>query len=364
MYRLLRISICTGALLSGLILFAQQPATIDNEPAVRFEQSPGYYHYLAFCRTPKAASTQMPKTGLPIDQIEFGLGWYVKASVSRGTGAASPEIDGRIVVSQHHVRFIPANPQYADQYLDLSHDEVELSHSAGKPDGFLHSKDAMVSFQFRKICLTCAAGAPIPAGLNSALVDQEFALLNETVTKFESGWRKSYRLSKGDHTDLGSGTQPASVATSAAPRTSAPPPSTASIPETPAVSTAPSPRTPSATANAVPAALVRTSTPIVTGVPRKPVKIGSGAADGLLVKKIPPSYPLEAKLVRLEGTVVLHAVIDRTGEVSEVNALSGPPLLESAALDAVKQWKYKPYLLNGEPVEIQTQITVNFKLPR
>jgi len=91
MYRLLRISICTGALLSGLILFAQQPATIDNEPAVRFEQSPGYYHYLAFCRTPKAASTQMPKTGLPIDQIEFGLGWYVKASVSRGTGAASPE---------------------------------------------------------------------------------------------------------------------------------------------------------------------------------------------------------------------------------------------------------------------------------
>ena len=92
------------------------------------------------------------------------------------------------------------------------------------------------------------------------------------------------------------------------------------------------------------------------------MKIGSGAADGLLVRKIPPSYPLEAKLVRLEGTVVLHAVIDSAGEVSQVNALSGPPLLESAAVDAVKQWQYRPFSQNGQPVDVETTIEVVFAL--
>src|SRR6516225_6741838 len=102
MDRALRIFLCTGMLLSGLLLFAQEPATIDSEPAVRFEQSPGYYHYVAFCRTPKAFTAQIPKSGLPLDAIEFGLGWYVKASVARSAGAtsgASPEVEGRIVVS-------------------------------------------------------------------------------------------------------------------------------------------------------------------------------------------------------------------------------------------------------------------------
>jgi len=95
--------------------------------------------------------------------------------------------------------------------------------------------------------------------------------------------------------------------------------------------------------------------------PRR-VKIASEAANGLLVRKIPPPYPLEAKLVRLEGTVVLHAIIDKTGEVSQVNALSGPPLLESAAVGAVKQWQYRPYSMNGQSVDVETTIKVVFAL--
>ena len=94
----------------------------------------------------------------------------------------------------------------------------------------------------------------------------------------------------------------------------------------------------------------------------KPVRIASKAADGRLIKKIPPEYPLEAKLVRLEGTVVLRAVIDRSGDVSEVFALSGPPLLESAAVDAVKQWQYRPFSVNGQPVDVETTIDVCFAL--
>src|SRR5205814_809331 len=221
MYRLLRIFFCAGMLLSGLLIFAQEPATIDGEPAVRFEQSPGYYHYLAFCRTPKAFTAQVPKPGTPLDAIEFGLSWYVKALVTRSasaTSGASPEVDGRIVVSAHHVRFMPRDPQFADQYVDLSRGEVELAHSFGKADGWLRSKDIVVNFQFSKICLSCAAGTPVPPGSNSALLEREFALLDETLTRFESGWRKTYRMSKGEPADLTGGNQPASVAASAGPR--------------------------------------------------------------------------------------------------------------------------------------------------
>src|SRR4051794_3822263 len=128
MSRMLRISLRFALLLCGLvhdgrILQAQEPATIDNQLAVRFEQSPGYFNYAAFCRTPKEFSAQIPKSGLPLDKIEFGIGWYVTATVTR-TGTASPEVDGRIVVSPHHVRFIPRNPQLADAYLDFPRGEV------------------------------------------------------------------------------------------------------------------------------------------------------------------------------------------------------------------------------------------------
>jgi protein TonB len=68
--------------------------------------------------------------------------------------------------------------------------------------------------------------------------------------------------------------------------------------------------------------------------------------------------------MRIEGKVELVATISSTGEISHVKVLSGDSQLTKAATDAVKKWKYKPYLLNGEPVEIQTQITVVFKLPQ
>lgn len=366
MSRMLRISLpvallLTGWLHVGSILRAQEPATIDSEPAVRFEQSPGYFHYAAFCRTPKAFTAQMPKSGLPLDQIEYGIGWYVRGSVTRTAGAAgvaSPEVDGRIVVSPHHVRFVPSSPQFAGQYFDIPHGEVELEHSPGHPDAVLKGKDVALSFQLRKICLTCQVGAPVPPGLNAALLDQEFALLSDTLTQFESGWRKTYRLSKGGSAEVASGNRPASTEH---PARESKRPGNSDPAESPAISFEPSKQV-------NPASLATSHTrasisPPTMGLPSaRPVRITSGAADGLLVKKVPPSYPLDAKLVRLEGTVVVKAVIDRSGEVSEVNALSGPPLLESAAIDAVKQWQYRPYAVNGEPVDVETTIEVVFAL--
>jgi protein TonB len=94
------------------------------------------------------------------------------------------------------------------------------------------------------------------------------------------------------------------------------------------------------------------------------LNVSQGVSQGLLIKKVPPSYPPSALRMRIEGNVELVATIAKTGEIAHVKVLSGDSQLTKAATDAVKQWKYKPYLLNGEPVEIQTQITVKFKLPQ
>ncbi len=93
------------------------------------------------------------------------------------------------------------------------------------------------------------------------------------------------------------------------------------------------------------------------------VNVSKGVSQGLLFKQVQPKYPPNALRLRIEGAVELMATISKSGSISAVSVLSGDPQLAHAALDAVKQWKYKPYLLNGSPVEIQTQITVKFKLP-
>jgi TonB family protein len=92
------------------------------------------------------------------------------------------------------------------------------------------------------------------------------------------------------------------------------------------------------------------------------VRISAGVAQGLLVKKVPPSYPEDARQSRIQGQVVLKALIDTNGDVADLDLISGHPALAPAAIAAVKQWKYKPYLLNGQPVNAETQITVNFTL--
>jgi periplasmic protein TonB len=97
--------------------------------------------------------------------------------------------------------------------------------------------------------------------------------------------------------------------------------------------------------------------------PQQTLKISQGVSQGLLVKRVTPVYPQQARQMRLEGSVQLLATIGKSGDVTSVKQLSGDGILGRAAADAVRQWKYKPYYLNGEPIEIQTQVTVNFKLP-
>ena len=85
---------------------------------------------------------------------------------------------------------------------------------------------------------------------------------------------------------------------------------------------------------------------------------------GGLIHKVVPEYPIIAKQLRVEGAVILLATVGKDGRVEHVQAVSGPPLLVRPAIAAVEQWQYRPYLLNQEPVVVQTQITVNFVLNR
>lgn len=107
-------------------------------------------------------------------------------------------------------------------------------------------------------------------------------------------------------------------------------------------------------------------TPPSSAVPEKvavrTINIASGVMTGMILKKVAPGYPLSAKEQGIQGTVVLQATINKTGRIENLRVISGPPELQKAALNAVKKWVYKPYLLNGEPVEVMTTINVIFTL--
>ncbi len=107
--------------------------------------------------------------------------------------------------------------------------------------------------------------------------------------------------------------------------------------------------------NSTPTAVPKVATP-------SRIRVSSGVSQGLLIHEVRPVYPALARQARIQGTVVLQAVIGKDGSIQGLKVVSGHPMLAPAALEAVKQWRYKPYYLNGEPVEVDTTINVNFTL--
>ena len=132
----------------------------------------------------------------------------------------------------------------------------------------------------------------------------------------------------------------------------------------------PSPAAP--TNEDIPVIAASSSTPIDLGkvieaepvVPRLSVPISQGTSGGVLVHKVQPVYPAEARRLHVAGSVVIDAVVNVEGQVDELKLVSGDPLLSAAALDAVRKWEYSPYLLNGKPIPRQTRITISFIAPQ
>jgi TonB family protein len=97
------------------------------------------------------------------------------------------------------------------------------------------------------------------------------------------------------------------------------------------------------------------------GVPQR-VRVPQGVMSGLVLHKVQPEYPSDAKAQHIQGIAQFKAIIDKEGNVANLQLISGHPMLAPAAIDAVKQWKFRPYLLNGEPVEVEGMLTVSFTL--
>lgn len=106
------------------------------------------------------------------------------------------------------------------------------------------------------------------------------------------------------------------------------------------------------------------STPVAVPKVATPqrVRVSQGVSQGLLIRKINPTYPPLARQARIQGQVLLQAQISKDGSIENLQLISGHPMLAPAAIEAVKQWRYKPYMLNGEPVAVDTQVVVNFTL--
>ena len=96
--------------------------------------------------------------------------------------------------------------------------------------------------------------------------------------------------------------------------------------------------------------------------PPKHLRVSSGVADELKIHDAKPHYPREAQKMGIQGDVILQATIDTKGNLANLKVLQGDPILVKAAVDAVKQWRYRPYILNGEPVDVDTTIKVQFHL--
>jgi protein TonB len=107
---------------------------------------------------------------------------------------------------------------------------------------------------------------------------------------------------------------------------------------------------------------ITTGRAAVIGARPQKVIISSGVMAGNLLDKVPPQYPAIAKAARIQGTVVLQATISKAGTIENLRVVNGPPMLQQAAIDAVRSWRYKPFLLNGEPVEVETTVNVVFNL--
>ena len=101
--------------------------------------------------------------------------------------------------------------------------------------------------------------------------------------------------------------------------------------------------------------------PPKVATPQK-LRVSQGVAEGNLLRRVEPQYPQMAKVAHIQGDVVLAATISKGGSIENLHQISGHPILVQAAMEAVKQWRYKPYLLNGEPVEVETTIKVTFKM--
>ena len=215
------------------------------------------------------------------------------------------------------------------------------------------------------------SAAPTPVTSAAPSSQPASATVSEAAVPKTAPEAKDITLSTNESSDSETPAKPSTSASSKpAPAKAGPAPLVVKGGDIPAVHTKPAAAdtpAPSMIGLATPGSSAPPLNLVGNGNESKPVlqtlHISQGVSQGLLIKKVQPVYPRNALTMHMEGAVELTATVSKSGAITAVKVVSGEQLLTKAAVDAVKQWKYKPYLLNGEPVEIQTQVTINFKLP-
>jgi periplasmic protein TonB len=239
-------------------------------------------------------------------------------------------------------------------YWGVSH--FRGSESQQKPDTASSAVPANVSQPAASTSKSAPLEKPSATLTPATQPNKIQSIIDETAGETHSATESAHKSSSESSEDSQPEPQPlmvkggkAATRTKATADTAAPPPSMIGIA--------------GADSAAPPAGLVPTTAPALRPT-LSTVNVSQGVSTGLLIKKVAPSYPPNALRMHIEGEVELLATISKDGDITHIKVVSGNSQLTKAATDAVKQWKYKPYLLNGEPVEIQTQVTVRFKLPQ
>lgn len=473
-------------LVLGVLLFlwnqraevsAQDPAFIGGNKALRFEESPGVFHYLYSCMTGREMM-RLPQIAAKLNgATETAVCWPATALRAKKNGTsydASPVMQGLIVTSAHDFRFIPNDIKNADLYADYRPEEIDVQHKPGEAFAFFGTKDVFFKFGFANFCAACESGTTPPPTKDTAQLDREFELLRDSIRHFEALSQQVTDRAAKVRVEIRPDNQPgvadipeslklysdlnerfaemcpepakscirafaafekcksASWGTECGQRPTCSEACGVTLqdlrklnasgcvqfdqqgvslsPDWTEVAKAknksnlpigtfqpgfvdlqaqPGPNVPTSVGCSVSKILERASMPGLgvagmeglggtaalegaVGSPYGPrnikmvapnrVSITAGVATGMLLKKVAPEYPPIAKAARVQGTVVLQATISKAGAISDLHVVDGPPLLQSAALDAVKQWQYRPFLLNGEPVEVETTINVIFIL--
>ena len=280
----------------------QASSQFSHQPAVTYDEGAGYFHHVAAVQAANKSDD---------GETHGELVWPVRLLLAKsvaGKLTLQPPMSGLLRIGDGFVSFVPDVEDAEHPVLKLPTAELTFQHEAGKDDASFPNK--YIAFQFLSECRGCAPNAP--AQLNPAQLDAEYSALGESLKNFQPVFARLQAQMPGG-VPGGTGSKPKEVK-------------------------------------------------ILRDI-SSPVKIAPVVVAGQLLKRVNPVYPPYAQSARVSGIVVVHALISREGRVKQVTVVSGPGLLQDAAADAVRQWVYKPYLLNGEPMEVDTTVSVNFVLP-
>jgi TonB family protein len=362
------------------VSIAQEPALLQGHSAVRFEEAPGVFHYITPCTETKPYADHEAATALcwrvRAAHVERIDGKLVQSAVSRGVVRITADVVG----------FVPDVPSADMPLTTFPRSAVTFGHKAGATEARYGSDVSVTLFAFENICFdTCKL---VPEAVPASQVDTEFELFHEALTSFAAVAERLNGLSQQLRVKVTPGTEPDASASAEilskyaelnrrlADATTETAKSCllqyASYQSCKAgaarVSCA---ATPDCTAEFVLpkdfnskglAIVMRPTSDVVDLRPEGlPVRISAGLVALQILVKTNPVYPSMAKERHLSGAVVLHAIIAKDGSVQSLKVLSDTdPILNDAATDAVRKWRYKPYLLNGNPIDVDTTITVNF----